>query len=313
MDLLIAEDDRTQRRMLTHVLERMGHGVVAVSDGCAAWEILSGLAAPRMAILDWMMPGLEGPEICRRVRALETTDPPYLVLLTARDDEESVVEGLELGADDYLTKPFNVNELRARLGVAERTLALQSRLNRVTRALSREAARDSLTGLYNRRTILRLLGREMEAGSPTAASFSVGLADIDHFKRVNDAGGHQVGDDVLRRVARVMADALGEDDILGRYGGEEFLIIARGSVGIFEEMRRLVSQRPLPTRGAPQRVTISIGVAGCKDHASVDALMGCADAALYAAKRAGRDRVIVYAADDCPGTSPGAASPREGR
>ena len=310
MKILVIEDDRIVRTLVKHVLENEGHEIT-VADRADTGERMALEDDFEIIILDLGLPDRSGLEVCKTLRENNITTP--ILILSAYQNTDTKIAGLNTGADDYLTKPFNVNELRARLGVAERTLALQSRLNRVTRALSREAARDSLTGLYNRRTILRLLGREMEAGSPTAASFSVGLADIDHFKRVNDAGGHQVGDDVLRRVARVMADALGEDDILGRYGGEEFLIIARGSVGIFEEMRRLVSQRPLPTRGAPQRVTISIGVAGCKDHASVDALMGCADAALYAAKRAGRDRVIVYAADDCPGTSPGAASPREGR
>ncbi len=296
MRILIAEDDLISRNILQAVLLKFGHEVVAVSDGRQALEALGKPEAPRLAILDWMMPEMDGVEVCRGIRQAGGADPAYLILLTARDDEKSIVEGLDAGANDYLTKPYRNDELRARVGVGQRMLELQDDLNGAKDALAHEAMHDSLTGALNRRAILEGLAREISRARRQNSALSIGMCDIDHFKDVNDRYGHLIGDDVLRGCVEILRRDLRDYDLLGRYGGEEFLVVAPRSTGssdepLYERLRKTVADTAIQTREGESFITVSMGVAQFTGEESVDHLLASADAALYAAKREGRNRV----------------------
>ena len=221
MKILIADDDRVSRRFLQGRLRAWGDEVIAIGDGAAAWDVLRGPDAPRLAILDWMMPGLDGPAVCRAVRQLAADASPdpfgeataqrpytYLLLATARHCTGDLVQGLEAGADDYLVKPVDPHELRARLQTGRRILRLQEELLSAQEELRVKASRDALTGLWNRGTTMEILTRELAVRGRTGAPVSVLLTDLDHFKRINDTRGHQAGDAVLREVASRMQKAV---------------------------------------------------------------------------------------------------------
>lgn len=309
MKVLIADDDPISCRLLEAGLVKWGYEVSVARDGAQAWQTLGGPEAPRMAILDWNMPGLDGVQICRKVR--ERTAPyVYLILLTARDRLEDVVAGLEAGADEFLTKPFDPVELNARLRTGRRVLELQDSLLDENVALRFEAFHDGLTGALNRSTILDLLGRQLDRGSRERSPVGVILADLDHFKGVNDAHGHAAGDAVLRETVRRMSATLRPYDGIGRYGGEEFLIVlpgcdAAGAVSMAERMREGVAGGVVVTPKVKVPVTLSLGVTAVGGGASAppEALIAAADAALYRAKNAGRNRVELATATDVAGTT----------
>jgi diguanylate cyclase (GGDEF)-like protein len=297
MRILIAEDDFTSRTMLAAVLRKAGHEVTETVDGAGAWEELQKPDAPRLAILDWMMPEIEGVDLCRRVRSQVSTDPPYLILLTAKGDENSIVNGLDAGANDYLTKPYKIGELRARIGVGQRMLELQSDLNRTRDALAHEARHDFLTSILNRRAILDALSIEISRVKRQISTLSIGLCDIDHFKMVNDKYGHLVGDDLLQGFVRIIQTRLRDYDQFGRYGGEEFLVIAPGTGGspeitFYEQLRSAVENTAIVTRAGALFITMSIGIVSCTGEESADELLAAADTALYRAKSEGRNRVV---------------------
>src|SRR5579864_2722773 len=179
---LIAEDDPVFRRILESWFKRWDYRVTAVENGLDAWKILQSEGAPQLAILDWMMPGMDGIELCRRIRSCEQGPYRYVLLLTAKDDKQDVVAGLEAGADDYLTKPFDVDELRARVRAGKRILDLQAALIRAKDDLQFAAAHDALTGLWNRGAIIDLLKREVSRRQRTGDALGVIMADIDYFK-----------------------------------------------------------------------------------------------------------------------------------
>ena len=193
MNILIADDDLVSRRVLRAALLNLGHDVVEVEDGVKAIEALSRPDAPSLAIVDWMMPGVDGIAVCQTVRQ-NPGRYVYVILLTSKDAPTDMIEALDAGADDFLTKPFNVGELRARLKAGERVLALQDDLLRSQEVLKHEATHDQLTGLWNRGRILDELGRELRRNRRESTTLAVVMADVDHFKRVNDSHGHAVGD-----------------------------------------------------------------------------------------------------------------------
>jgi two-component system, cell cycle response regulator len=302
---LIAEDDPIFRRILESWFKRWDYRVTAVDNGLDAWKLLQSEDAPQLAILDWMMPGMDGIELCRRIRSCDQGPYRYVVLLTAKDDKQDVVAGLEAGADDYLTKPFDVDELRARVRAGRRILDLQAALLRAQTTLQFEAAHDRLTAIWNRGAILDVLKREMERSRRSQDSLGIIMADVDFFKKVNDTHGHLVGDDVLREVGHRLASGLRSYDSVGRYGGEEFLIVVPGCdalnlVVTAERLRRRVADQPVDTSAGPVPVTISLGLAAAQANQSglidCQALLRDADEALYAAKARGRNRVETAAA-----------------
>ena len=299
---LIAEDDPIFRRILESWFKKWDYRVTAVENGLEAWEVLQKEDAPQLAILDWMMPGMDGIELCRRIRSRNQGPYRYVLLLTAKDDKQDVVAGLEAGADDYLTKPFDVDELRARVRAGKRILDLQAALIHAKDDLQFAAAHDPLTGLWNRGAILDLLNREVYRRQRSGDALGVIMADIDYFKKINDTHGHLVGDAVLREVTQRLAVGVRPYDAVGRYGGEEFLIVFPGCsapnlvVGA-ERLRHCVADRPIETSAGPLPVTLSLGLAsaaqGEKETLDCETFLRTADEALYAAKARGRNRVEI--------------------
>ena len=296
MKILVAEDDTDSRLLLERLLTRWGYEVVSCHDGLAAWRALGKPGAPRLAILDWMMPGMDGPEICRRLRRRTWDHYVYVLLLTAKGGAEDIVGGLDAGADDYLAKPFDPHELRARLRTGRRIIELQADLTAAREALRYHATRDALTGLWNRAAILEILDRESTRAAREGAPLAVLIADVDHFKAVNDTSGHAAGDDVLREVATRLVRSVRPYDSVGRYGGEEFLFVLphcepSEAAGVAERVRCAVSGEPIGIPQGTVSVTVSLGVAASRGIGDTDATVRAADAALYRAKDAGRDRV----------------------
>jgi diguanylate cyclase (GGDEF)-like protein len=293
--ILIADDDQVSRLLLRAALVSLGHEVVEVHDGKSAIEALAAPGAPNLTILDWMMPGLDGLDVCRAIRQ-RPGRYIYAILLTARDAPSDMIDAMDAGADDFLTKPFNVGELRARLRAGERVLALQDDLLRSQEVLQHEAAHDRLTGLWNRGRILDELGRELRRTRREMSTLAVALADVDHFKQINDTHGHTVGDSVLQHVGRRISSTLRASDSVGRYGGEEFLIILpmndlKGGREVAERVRATVAAQPIIDTPVELRVTLSLGMAVSSPLTTDDTLIDAADRALYRAKANGRNRV----------------------
>ncbi|OPY07984.1 MAG: Response regulator PleD [Syntrophus sp. PtaB.Bin001] len=296
MKILVAEDDLTSRRILTAVLKKWGYDPVATKDGLAAWNVLQQPDAPKFLLLDWNMPEMEGPEICRRLRLENSSNPPYIILLTGRDEKGDVVLGLDAGANDYIVKPYDPEELRARIRVGQRMLELQESLVEARDALAYQATHDPLTGVLNRRAVLGKLAEELERAKREKKRLSIGMCDIDFFKKINDTHGHQMGDKVLIDYVRCMEGQLQGSDCLGRYGGEEFLVISGPSANqdlcLYERLRKRVAALEVFGPSGPVSVTVSIGVAFATEESTVDSLLGAADEALYRAKANGRNRVV---------------------
>lgn len=302
MRVLVAEDDPISRRVLASMLGKWGFEVVMTSDGMEADAILSGDDPPRLAILDWMMPGIDGVEVTRRIRQSDRQDYVYVILLTAKDRQEDIIAGLEAGADDYVVKPFDAGELKVRLRAAQRIVKLQAELVEARDSLHYQATRDVLTGLWNRRAILKLLDDELERSAREDHPVAVIMGDLDSFKSINDAYGHAAGDEVLRQAAVRMGGVLRAYDQLGRYGGEEFLVVLPGcsavdAMPLAERIRAAVADEPVEWEGLDLSFTVSLGIATTEKLVRLDAevLIRQADAALYHAKQSGRNRV-EYAA-----------------
>jgi len=297
MKVLIAEDDPVSRRLLEVFLTKWGYQIVVASSGTEALELLAQIDAPRLALLDWMMPGLEGVQVCRKIRERKDRPYVYLLLLSARTQKEDLLLGLESGADDYLTKPFNAPELRARLNVGQRILQLQDSLMVAGAELLFRATHDPLTGISNRGMVLDALHKEHSRQVRQGGSFGIVLLDVDHFKSVNDTHGHLCGDRVLQEVVRRVASTVRPYDTVGRYGGEEFLIVVPSSdsaniFGLSERIRRAIESKPIATDSGEISVTVSLGLAVSSAIVPLDpeVMLDTADKALYRGKEAGRNR-----------------------
>jgi diguanylate cyclase (GGDEF)-like protein len=302
--VLVVDDDQLLRQMLDLELRRAGYEVVTAADGQETWELLQRERI-RMLVVDWMMPGVDGLELVRRIRAAGWPGYTYIVTLTAKDGRTDVLEGLNLGADDYVTKPFRTEELVARLGVGARILDVEGRLKE---SLAREealATLDSLTGLPNRRALSDRGHAELSRAARDSASLSLIMLDLDHFKSVNDRFGHAAGDECLRRVAEVLQGSQRAYDYSGRWGGEEFLVIVPGaSVDqaclVAERIRSAVESLQLRVGGSePIRLRASLGVATASPATApvtLDELVKRADEALYQAKAGGRNQFSFHSA-----------------
>jgi diguanylate cyclase (GGDEF)-like protein len=296
MRILIAEDDRTSRSILTAILKKWGYDPVVAVDGDAAWDILRRDDAPRLVLLDWNMPGMDGLEVCRLIRRNDSPNPPYVIMLTGRGEKSDIVQGLDAGANDYICKPYDNDELMARIHVGRRMVELQTALVEARDTMAHQALYDALTGIFNRRAILEALEREISRARREGGTVSVGMLDIDHFKKINDTYGHQVGDEVLIGFVRTVRRNLREYDVTGRYGGEEFLLIAPGPkdepfAGVYERVRSQVAATSLETTAGPISITVSIGTVTGSGASTTDEMLRLADSALYRAKTQGRNRV----------------------
>lgn len=301
----MADDEAVSRRLLEKTLERAGYQVISVENGRLALEQLCLPDGPRLALLDWVMPELDGPGVCSSVRKRSNQAYVYMLLLTSKESKKETVMGLESGADDYLTKPFNADELKARLRVGERILLLEDRLVEAREHMRFQATHDPLTSLLNRGAILDLLSRELTRSYREHSSATILLADVDNFKRVNDTYGHGTGDEVLEEIANRLLGAVRPYDFVGRYGGEEFLVVLNScdpshAPGRAEEIRRAISNRPVQTSSRPLDLTISLGVlmTGEWGQRPLEELLHATDTALYEAKGAGRNCLRVARPND---------------
>jgi two-component system cell cycle response regulator len=298
--ILLAEDDPVTRMLMTRFLKKAGYEVEPAANGSEALDKMTQRYYP-ILVTDWEMPEMDGVALCTAVRNLQLDGYVYALLLTARDSKEHIIAGLEAGADDYLIKPVHEAELIARLNAGRRILNLEHSLrvaNQRNRILS---ITDALTGAYNRRYLMEQLPRELERCRRYAYPLSVVMCDIDHFKAINDAGGHASGDEVLQQfAARAQKLIRSNSDWISRYGGEEFLIVLpetshEGAVAVAEKTRAVIASTPFATRTGDVSVTASFGVAstgrsGPDLTLKVDALIRTADECLYRSKQAGRDR-----------------------
>lgn len=297
MRVLAAEDNPVLQSMLRTMLTKWGYEAVIARDGTEAWNALERPDAPRLAILDWMMPGMDGVEICRRIRSARREPYIYILLLTARTESQDLIEGMDAGADDYLTKPFNAHELRVRLRAGRRILDLQEELLQAREALREQATHDGLTGLLNRTSILEKLDNELARGAREQRPVSVLMVDLDRFKAINDTHGHLAGDAVLREAARRLKSTARRYDSVGRYGGEEFLVVLPGceisaAAAQAERLRDALGDTPFLAESRPLEITCSIGLACTADYEAAHIIRE-ADDALYQAKARGRNCVVA--------------------
>ena len=282
--------------LLRKTLLRWGYEVVVASDGNQAIGQLTQKDPPKLVILDCEMEGLRGPDICKVLRADPLAPYIYVILLMDKSRQDDLLESLEQGADDYLAKPFDGYELRAKLLVAKRILELQDRLISMRDELLIQATHDSLTGLWNRKASVDALARELARSDRDKKPVGLMLMDLDHFKQINDTYGHLAGDCVLQVVAGKFGSVLRSYDTIGRYGGEEFLIVSPGCdadaiLRRAEEIRTSINQEPIATPYGVIPVSLSIGAAVAYGMMQQDQILKLADEALYRAKRAGRNRV----------------------
>jgi len=298
--LLVADDSKVSRAMLSAITKSWGYEVILAEDGEQAWQIMQEDNAPKILLLDWEMPKMNGIEVCQRVIEKNSENPPYIVLLTARTASDDIVEGLSKGANDYLSKPFDSAELQVRLQVGKRMIDMQDKLNATLDELKKLASHDSLTGLLNRRAIMEGLPKEIKRMERQEQVLCIGMCDIDHFKEINDTYGHLVGDEVLKEVTKRMKGTLRDYDLLGRYGGEEFLVItpvdniASGTL-VYQRICNAVSLQPVKINNISISVTISCGVTSYstnEDAQAITQLIARADEALYQAKDNGRNQVV---------------------
>lgn len=300
MKILVADDDAVSRCLMERLLHRVGYEVVLAEDGRQALKSLMSPERPRLALLDWMMPGLDGPSVCLEVRSHREQPYSYIILLTSKEAKEDLIAGLHAGADDYLTKPCNAEELKARLRTGERVLRLEDTLVQAREEMRFRATHDALTSLWNRGAILSHLNEEIDRVQREQASCSLLLCDVDHFKRINDVHGHLAGDAVLRDVAIQLSRATRRGDSVGRYGGEEFLVIlsdcgAESVAHRAEELRQAVASEMLTPNLRGLSISVSIGAIAI-DHSSgqvAEDYLSQADRALYMAKMEGRNRVVI--------------------
>jgi two-component system, cell cycle response regulator len=290
MKILVAEDDTTTRLLFSATLRKLGHMITAVENGQEALSAWQNGDYP-LIISDWMMPDMDGLQLCKMIRAETSLQYTYIILLTSMEGNDNYLEGMDAGADDFISKPFNEEGLVTRLRVAERILALHNKLYI-------QATHDSLTGVWNRAAIMDFLKVELERTIRQGNCMGVIIADLDHFKKVNDTFGHPAGDAVLREAAQRMHRALRPYDRIGRYGGEEFLITAPNcdlnqTLALAERIRCAINIEPVKNQNVEISMTVSLGVAiGCNQSGENSGeLIAAADEALYNAKKAGRNRV----------------------
>jgi two-component system, cell cycle response regulator len=298
MRILISESDPVSRRLLKAVLTSWDHEVIVAEDGTEAMATLRGANPPKLAILDWMTPGMSALEICRQLRKLQKEDYVYVIVLTQQDNSADILECTIAGADDYVTKPFKPGELEARIFAASRIVDLQEKFIEAQQTLTQQATHDCLTGMWNRSGILNILDKELHRARRDHTSVAVMLGDLDGFKSVNDSYGHKVGDYVLKEVARRMTAAMRPYDCFGRYGGEEFLVVVPHcditfATEVAERIRRRICAEPIVCDDLEIQTTMSIGVTSVcgVDPDQAETIIQAADAALYVAKENGRNRV----------------------
>jgi len=297
--VLLVDDEPTQRLITARLLKRAGFQVDTAENGKEALARFAENSYP-LLITDWEMPEMDGVALCRAVRSANLDGYVYTILLTSRDAIEHLVAGLQAGADDYLTKPVLEPELLARLNTGKRIVNLERSLRAANEENRRLSITDPLTGAFNRRYLMEKLPSEVERSVRYAHNLSLLMCDVDHFKRINDNHGHQVGDEVLKRVVEIIKGKVRSTDWVARYGGEEFVIVLpetpyANALKVAETLRAALVQTPIVCNDQTLLVTASFGVTGWDAAVPtldiVDAMVARCDACVYESKAAGRDRV----------------------
>lgn len=301
MKVLIADDDKLSRLFVKDLLTKWGYEALEAEDGEHAWQILQE-DSPRLMVVDWMMPKMDGPELCQRLRESSDGNYHYIILLTGRDSKEDIIGGLNAGADDYITKPFIPQELEVRLRVGRRILELQQSLQEALEVQRYQAQHDPLTGILNHGEILSVLEQELSRAERQGGKLAIMMGDLDHFKMVNDTFGHVAGDAVLVEVARRIKKNLRIYDTVGRYGGEEFLLVLPGCAAeeaklIANRILNSIQSQPVLFQNNAITVKISLGLAFNKvgERTELNDIVQAADSVLYQAKQNGRNRFEITA------------------
>jgi diguanylate cyclase (GGDEF)-like protein len=301
MKVLIVDDDQTIRLTLHGLLKRHDCEIVEADSGLAALQVIQSEDPPQLIFMDWNMPDLSGVEVTSLLRETIEEDQPYVIIISSNSANEQIIEALSYGADDYITKPIDGHFLNAKYAVANRILATQQKLKQTNQVLEKLAYYDELTGLLNRRAGHASFSVEMDRCIRKDQRLAIALADIDHFKKVNDTYGHQAGDEVLKAFAKKLSQTLRPYDIVCRYGGEEFMLIAEinseiEAKDLFERVRREIADIKITIGEIIIKITASFGVYVVEpsSEANLNDLLKHADEALYQAKAEGRDRIIVY-------------------
>ncbi len=289
MKIFIVEDDYSYRNMLFKLLLGWGYEPMACDDGIEAWRILQQKDAPKFILLDWNLPGITGLELIKNIRNMKDHSPPYIIMVTGKSEKESLVSGLDAGANDYIFKPCQNEVLRARINNGRRMLELQE-------SLEHESSHDPLTGILNRRAIAAVLNKELSRAKRKQEGLIVGFCDLDNFKKINDEHGHQVGDEVLCGFVHMVEDSLRSYDTFGRWGGEEFLLVMPlfsrdDGLPLFERLRNKIAEGSIVTSAGALKITISIGVVFADGHETENEVLEAVDRNMYEAKKAGRNRV----------------------
>jgi two-component system cell cycle response regulator len=298
--VLVADDSAVYRKLIEQTLSGKQYALIFAKTGDEALALLAE-HNPALVIVDWMMPGSTGIELCQHIRGASQTSYTYIIMLTGKSEKDNVVAGLRAGADDYLTKPFHEGELVARVGVGQRVIGLHRQIEASNVLLAELALTDPLTGLPNRRAVDEWANRQLSGAARYNFSFWVAVADLDHFKSVNDTYGHEAGDEVLKRFSAILKANSRRSDICGRMGGEEFLIIlthasAENAQAAIERIHGELAGTKFVFDGCDLQVTASFGMAGFTggQAPTFAQLLSQADAALYRAKRSGRSRVELH-------------------
>jgi len=299
--ILIADDSEMTRMILEGRLKQWGYEVINACDGQEAWGILQKKGRPRIALIDWMMPRLNGIELLKKIRQYIKEPYIYTILLTAKKGKDNLVEAMNAGADDFISKPFDPNILKVRLRAGARITKLQEELIAAREALRVQATHDSLTQLFNRSALMDMMSREISRSIRDQSSIGLLIVDIDHFKSVNDTFGHLVGDQVLKQLSSQMKTCTRQYDIIGRYGGEEFIILLprcgkQEVLSVAERLRNSISNTLFETTAGPINLSISLGatwVTPSDQECHEEELIRIADEALYKAKNNGRNCTII--------------------
>jgi diguanylate cyclase (GGDEF)-like protein len=295
--ILLAEDSAIYRHLIESHLKEWGFDFACAKDGKEAWRLLMRRDAPRLALLDWVLPEIDGIDLCRRLRERPEDEPyTYTILLTSKSRKHEMLEAMDAGVDDFLAKPFDPLELKARLLVGKRIVDLQQKLVSANDALHFAASHDFLTGAWNRAEILAFMQRELARARRDSTPVGIVLLDVDHFKKVNDEFGHETGDSVLKEITKRLSTSLREYDGIGRYGGEEFLLVIPGcnlatTIRRANQIRESISIQPIQTLLGAMAITVSMGATVGESTANSELFLRSADTALYQAKRNGRNRV----------------------
>jgi two-component system, cell cycle response regulator len=304
--ILLVDDSPVSRKLVELALSQKPYALISATTGQQAVDLFEE-HKPALVIMGWTMPDLTGEELCQRIRSRSQDSYTYIVVLTGRTDKSNLVEALNAGADDYLTKPFHPEELVARVGVGLRIVELHRKMETKNLMLEELALTDALTGLPNRRAIENWAATQFSGAARYGYSFWVVVADLDHFKQVNDTFGHDAGDAVLKKFSKILKTCTRGSDLCGRLGGEEFLLVLthtnkENALAVIERIRAELASTPFTFGGCTVAVTASFGLAGFEGSqrpSAFNRLQALADAALYSAKRHGRNRVEITAAAAC--------------